>query len=111
MPDDAAVKVYGCPRCGATDPSCEQCGGDGFWLLDRCPHALYDGEATRIVQLAQWMSSQVVVLPVAGGWVEQAAVFCDLALFAMQLLGHYDAEDRDKREREARRQWRKNRSK
>lgn len=48
-------------------------------MLRRCPRALQDQDAARVV--AGLAMLQAGVFPAAGGWQDQAAAFCDAVQF------------------------------
>jgi len=68
----------GCSRCDGTDPGCSSCKGRGEVGVRKCPGRLLSKrpDVARLVQAYMQLDGRSV-LPVAGGWCDQAASFVD----------------------------------
>lgn len=85
-------ECWGCAdRIGPELEVCATCGGAGVVRLRRCPNAILDREAVDVVKAAARV--QLGILPVAGGWCDQAALFCEAA----DLVAHHSARYHEQR--------------
>lgn len=64
-----------CPFCLGLDPTCQDCGGRGQIDLHRCPNTYFGPEHADVVRSVALL--EVGLLPVTGGWAEQAATWVD----------------------------------
>jgi hypothetical protein len=71
----------------ACGEDCATCGGTGLVQMRRCPSAIATPEASRAVEAAQLVESGI--LPVAGGWRDQAALFTDAARIVLHARARY----------------------
>jgi hypothetical protein len=77
--DDARRREYGCTE--DTDRQEHWLTTDDGEVIKRCPSALVGARELRVVQYCGLIESGV--LPDAGGWLDQAATYCDAAAIAL----------------------------
>jgi hypothetical protein len=82
-------------------PNCPTCKGTGRVDLQRCPWSQVSGAALQVCDSLALLD--LGVLPMSGGWAEQAAPWYDAAVIALQERAEYQRLERDKLERESKR--------
>lgn len=69
---------------------CDRCEGTGQVEVHRCPRAISDPMARRVIGYVNMLEAGI--LPVAGGWEDQSASFAEAAAVAM--AARADIEER-----------------
>lgn len=73
--------------CG--ESGCEACQGRGHWRLEVCPLDFVDDETWQLIELAELFKQGLP--PVAGGTLDQAAVFVEAARRVWREQEHWRA--------------------
>lgn len=68
-----------CPACGGAIGGCDECGGTGVWTITDCPLRILDEPVLMLARYADLFKKGLP--PVAGGTLDQAAVFVEASLF------------------------------
>lgn len=76
-----------CWRCGGEDEKCEVCAGRREVDQFRCPQSMAGPHERAVCASADLL--EVGILPVAGGWEDQAATFCDAVRIALHERAGY----------------------
>ena len=86
-PTEWEQMVADCVVCSGKSLTCPHCKGEGKIRYHRCPNTLLKRDAADVCRAALMFEQSV--LPVAGGWAEQSAVFIDALAIARAELAHY----------------------
>lgn len=81
---------FTCWLCRGRSATCSICSGTGTVMVERCPRAILDRAAAEVCGLQPLI--EVGILPVEGGWRDQAAVFIDAVRFVAMEREHYRKE-------------------
>ena len=86
--DEAKRREYGCTE--DTERQEHWLRMEGDVVIKRCPYALAGPREFRVIQSASLIDCGV--LPDLGGWLDQAASFCEGALAALGIRGEFRKE-------------------